>query len=451
MSKTRIMVVEDESVVAIDIGQRLETLGYEVTDIVSSGEKAIEKARENQPDLILMDIVLKGKIDGIEAAQEIYNKYNIPVVYLTAYSDEKTLERAKQTGPFGYIIKPFEDRELHSVIEVGLYKHEMDLKLRESEARNKAIVNSMTDIIFTLDHDKKFTTISESKLEKYGVTKERYLGKTAEEIYGAEKGKIHDSAFTKALKGEAVVYDWTSKTPTGKWYLQTSLSPLKDATGNILGVLGVVRDITDLKLTQMELKREAEVNNAMADLSQKLLNPISIEEISKLVLDYAQNITGSKYGFVGYIDPETGFLIASTMTGEIWDKCHVADKKPVFEEFKGLWGWVLNNKESILTNDPQNDERSAGTPEGHIEIENFISAPAIANEKLVGNLALANSEKNYTQEDLEVVERLADLFAIAIARKQSEDKLRESEEKNRRIIEKFLKIVSEVLKEINQP
>ena len=451
MSKTRVMVVEDESVVAIDIGQRLETLGYTVTDIVSSGEKAIEKAGKDIPDLILMDIVLKGKIDGIEAANEIYNKYDIPVVYLTAYSDEKTLERAKQTGPFGYIIKPFEDRELHSVIEVGLYKHEMDLKLRESEARYKAIVNSMNDIIFTLDHKKKYVSISESKLEKYGFTKERYLGKIAEEIYGEKLGDIHDNAFTKALKGEEIVYDWISETPTGKWYLQTSLSPLKDPAGNILGVLGVIRDITDLKLVEMELAHEAEINNAMADLSQKLINPISIEEISDLVLDYAKKITGSKYGFVGYIDPETEFMVASTMTGEVWEKCHVSDKKPVFEEFGGLWGWVLNNKESILTNDPQNDERSTGTPEGHIKIEKFVSAPAISNDKLVGTIALANSKENYTHEDLEVVERLADLFAIALSRKQAEDKILKSEEKNRRIIEKFLKIVSEVLKEINQP
>jgi len=451
MSKTRVMVVEDESVVAIDIGQRLETLGYTVTDIVSSGEKAIEKAGKDRPDLILMDIVLKGKIDGIEAANQIYNKYDIPVVYLTAYSDEKTLERAKQTGPFGYIIKPFEDRELHSVIEVGLYKHEMDLKLRESEARYKAIVNSMNDIIFTLDHEKKYVSISESKCEKYGFTEERYLGKIAEEIYGEKLGDIHDNAFTKALKGEEIVYDWISETPTGKWYLQTSLSPLKDSAGNIMGVLGVVRDITDLKLVEMELAHEAEINNAMADLSQKLINPISIEEISDLVLDYAKKITGSKYGFVGYIDPETEFMVASTMTGEVWEKCHVSDKKPVFEEFGGLWGWVLNNKESILTNDPQNDERSTGTPKGHIKIEKFVSAPAISNDKLVGTIALANSKDNYTHEDLEVVERLADLFAIALSRKQAEDKILKSEEKNRRIIEKFLKIVSEVLKEINQP
>ncbi|MGZ7118983.1 MAG: response regulator, partial [Methanobacterium sp.] len=120
MSKVKILVVEDEKIVAIDIKRRLENMNYNVPEIISSGEEAIERAFELSPDLVLMDIVLRGDVDGIKAAQVIIDKYNIPVVYLTAYSDEKTLKRAKITGPFGYIIKPFEDRELHSAIEVAL-------------------------------------------------------------------------------------------------------------------------------------------------------------------------------------------------------------------------------------------------------------------------------------------------------------------------------------------
>ncbi|MGZ7068427.1 MAG: response regulator, partial [Methanobacterium sp.] len=129
MSTVKILVVEDEKIVAIDIKRRLENMNYNVPEIISSGEEAIERAFELSPDLVLMDIVLRGDIDGIKAAQVIKDKYNIPIIYLTAYSDEKTLKRAKITGPFGYIIKPFEDRELHSAIEVALYKHEMESKL----------------------------------------------------------------------------------------------------------------------------------------------------------------------------------------------------------------------------------------------------------------------------------------------------------------------------------
>ncbi len=118
-----ILIVEDERIVAEDIQKSLENLGYSVSAIVPSGEKAIQKAEEDNPDLVLMDIVLKGDMDGIEAAEQIYSHFNIPVVYLTAHADEKKLQRAKATESYGYLLKPFEDEELHTTIEMALHRH----------------------------------------------------------------------------------------------------------------------------------------------------------------------------------------------------------------------------------------------------------------------------------------------------------------------------------------
>jgi CheY-like chemotaxis protein len=140
MAKARIMVVEDDKIISMEIRERLESLGYEVPAVVYTGEKAIEKATETLPDLVLMDIRLAGKIDGIEAAERIRFLLDIPVVYLTAYSDEATLQRAKVTEPYGYIVKPLEERELHSTIEISLYKHKAEKKIKESEERYRAIV-----------------------------------------------------------------------------------------------------------------------------------------------------------------------------------------------------------------------------------------------------------------------------------------------------------------------
>ena len=118
--------MEDEWVIAEDIQQSLEKLGYAVTSIEASGEKAVQKAEEDKPDLILMDIVLKGKIDGIEAAKQIHSRFNIPVIYITAYDNKSILERAMIAEPFGYLLKPFEERELHTTIEMALYKHKAE-------------------------------------------------------------------------------------------------------------------------------------------------------------------------------------------------------------------------------------------------------------------------------------------------------------------------------------
>ena len=145
MAKTRIMIVEDEMIVAGDIKKTLQDKEYVVSTVVSSGEEAIKKAEADNPDLVLMDIVLKGEMDGIETAKQIRSRFNIPVLYLTAYADKKMLERAKITEPFGYIIKPFHEKELHSNIEMALYKHKVERKLKESYARLKRTMEGTID------------------------------------------------------------------------------------------------------------------------------------------------------------------------------------------------------------------------------------------------------------------------------------------------------------------
>ena len=126
MSLKKILIVEDESIIAEDISDSLISLGYRITDIVYSGEEAIVSAAEFRPDLVLMDVNLQGEIDGITAAEEISSRFQIPVVYLTAYADEKTLRRVNATKPFGYIVKPFEEKNLHTTIQLALHRHQHD-------------------------------------------------------------------------------------------------------------------------------------------------------------------------------------------------------------------------------------------------------------------------------------------------------------------------------------
>jgi PAS domain S-box-containing protein/putative nucleotidyltransferase with HDIG domain len=139
MEKIRILVVEDESVVAVDVERLLGSLGYSVAGRVSSGMTAIQAVKDKRPDLVLMDIKLEGEMDGIETAEKIHDVFDVPVVYLTAYADEKTLERAKATDPFGYITKPVEQGELQVAVEMALYKHKLERSLRESEERYRTL------------------------------------------------------------------------------------------------------------------------------------------------------------------------------------------------------------------------------------------------------------------------------------------------------------------------
>lgn len=136
MSKVKILIVEDEAIVARDIKVCLNKIGYEVLGSYSSGEKALEAIEENQPELILMDIMLKGKMSGIDTSAVVKEKYGIPVVFLTAYADEKTISKAKVTEPYGYIIKPFKEIDLRTSIEMALYKFKKE-KEKELNAQNR--------------------------------------------------------------------------------------------------------------------------------------------------------------------------------------------------------------------------------------------------------------------------------------------------------------------------
>lgn len=150
MSRERLYIVEDERIIAIDLQRRLERLGYRVCGSAATGEEALAGIRQNLPDLVLMDIVLQGDMDGIDVALEIKKELNIPVIFLSAYTDSKTLDWAKQASPLGYILKPFKERDLSTLLEMALYKSVTDNQLREKEQLFSAILNSTTDAILVI-------------------------------------------------------------------------------------------------------------------------------------------------------------------------------------------------------------------------------------------------------------------------------------------------------------
>jgi CheY-like chemotaxis protein len=142
--RARLLVVEDEAVVAIDVRGHLERLGYEVLAVADTGEEACRLAAELAPDLVLMDIQLRGAMDGIEAGAQIRRELSLPVIYLTAYADEETLARAKTTGPHGYVLKPFDERDLHVTLEVALHKHRLERRLEDSHQELLAVLDALS-------------------------------------------------------------------------------------------------------------------------------------------------------------------------------------------------------------------------------------------------------------------------------------------------------------------
>lgn len=211
----QILVVEDEVIVGMDIQRRLKNLGYIVPVVVSSGEEAITKVRENNPDLVLMDINLYGEMDGIEAASQIHSFSEIPVIYLTAYTDGKTLERAKITEPYAYLIKPFKDRELQINLEIAFHKNRMEKLLKESERslREKnqwlvAVIESIGDAVIATDPEGKIRLMNPIAEALTGWKQEDAIGKTLVGVFNIiseETGELIEDPVKKAIR-EDVYY-----------------------------------------------------------------------------------------------------------------------------------------------------------------------------------------------------------------------------------------------------
>jgi len=184
MGKIKIVVVEDESIVAKDIQNSLKNMGYGVPAVVSSGEKAIEAVHKFRPNLILMDIMLKGEMSGIEAAKIIKDRFDIPVIFLTAYADEDTLEKAKPSVPYGYVIKPFKEKELETTIEMAINKHLEDTEIRKERDLYQSIVlrKDEPDSIF-VRADYRLNKIKFSDIYFVEALKDYVVINTSDNIY----------------------------------------------------------------------------------------------------------------------------------------------------------------------------------------------------------------------------------------------------------------------------
>ena len=262
MSDTRVLIVEDQSVIAIDLKARLVALGYTVVATANMGEAAIQQAALMRPHVILMDIILKGEMDGVEAAAYIRERLGIPVIYLTAHSDEQTLQRAHVTEPYGYILTPFEDHEVVTAIEMALYKQRMDLQLRESERRFRAILEDVQLLAVTLDRDGCITFANDFLLQLTRWQSDEIIGRNWFDLLAPDQEPIREMFYATIDRGDLPAY-WESEltTRTGERRIVAwNNILLRDPQGRVSGLAGLGQDVTERRRRE----REAEVSAALS-------------------------------------------------------------------------------------------------------------------------------------------------------------------------------------------
>lgn len=260
MSQPKILIVEDESIVSLEIQSRLEDLGYSVSDAVFSGEDAILSIEKNLPDLILMDINLRSDLDGIETSNQIRQKFNVPVIYMTAYADDETLQRAKASSPYAYIIKPIEVRELHTSIEIALFKSSMEKKLIESEKRFRSLFENATLGLYRASFSGTILLANNALIKMLGFDSFEDLLSRNIAVSGYVNPKRRDD-FIELLNANGNIVGFESewrKKDGSIIYISESARKDFDENGNLI-FEGTVEDITKRKLAEINLKDSEEI------------------------------------------------------------------------------------------------------------------------------------------------------------------------------------------------
>ncbi|MBD2120047.1 response regulator [Trichocoleus sp. FACHB-262] len=276
MTSINIMVVEDESIVAKDLQNRLKKFGYAVPVVAASGEEAILRASESHLDLVLMDIRLKGAIDGIEAARQIHHRFQLPIIYLTAYADDDTLARAKQTQPYGYILKPFKERELNTTIEITLARHRLERQLQEREQWLSTVLRSIADAVITIDTTGLITFMNPVAESLTGWQQAQALGKPAIAVFQTEDEATQSilqqpiSSFFDASLGMKTAVETSLRCSDGQDIpIEYSITPLQNDQHLVMGAILVFRDRTEQLKAKAAIRQQAEQARLVAEL-QKL-------------------------------------------------------------------------------------------------------------------------------------------------------------------------------------
>jgi signal transduction histidine kinase len=399
-----IVVVEDEQIIALDLADRITQMGHRVTAIVTSGEQAIESARRLRPDLVIMDIKLEGEMDGIEAARILRQTLDIPTIYLTAFADERTLERAKQTDPYGYIIKPFNERELRVVIEVALHRRAIARQLREGEAWRAALLRSVGDAVLAVD--------AEGRVKFMNAVAEQLTGWSESEAVGRELASV----FTVPPSPRAASWRLHARDGTDR-LIECESTSIVGVEQQPLGAAWVFRDISLLQqqhdrqrfiisLSHM-LAASADHRPALPDIARRIVeHDIAAWCIIHRQVDHALSIAAmaavrAKADLAARtVDAE----IASDATASLARALHEATTTVEAPPADASWVAHITG----LTPD--------AVAQYDLQATSYVCVPLVARGRVLGALTLVECRRNreFSATDLPFVEEIGQFVAAAI-------------------------------------
>jgi len=330
VKKVKILVVEDEHIIAKDIQTRLKNMGYMFADLAYSGEGAVKKAIKIKPDLILMDIKLKGEIDGIDAATKIHKVLDVPIIFLTAYADEETLERAKITEPFGYIVKPIQNRELNSAVQMAIYKHRSEREKLLSRDQLKNIIDGATESIVSIDKQGLITAWNKAISGITGISDKNILKTNISDVKTKGIISLIDLLESTLLTKKSELKEHKIKDKNGNIRVMlSSVSIIKGLNKKMGGVVFIGRDIT----YQRQAKIQMIGGNSYIAIKENFNNVFAI--FNSFKEKKYSSLLVSRGNIENRLSDETSLLLMNR--GDIEGLNTEAEPKKIFEVIKSFF------------------------------------------------------------------------------------------------------------------